>query len=187
MNRRGFTLIELLTVIAIIGILASIVLVSLSSARSKARDARRVADIKTLQVALEEYFNDNLSYPPTLGDSTKGLVAKGYLSVLPSDPSGTVSCTTGGESSCYLYQTANAAGTANCTGSNLPIKYHLAAVMENSGADGTGYYAQDADAHLTQTCSNSPDVWGRSIGCTTSSAGQPAASGSTESCYDVTN
>src|SRR3989338_572095 len=61
--KRGFTLIELLVVIAIIGILSSVVLASLNSARKKGRDARRVADVKQIQLALELYYDAHSNYP----------------------------------------------------------------------------------------------------------------------------
>lgn len=70
-NRKqpGFTLIELLIVIAIIGILATIVLISLNSARSSSRDARRVADIRQAVTSLEVYYNDNNNYPASTADA----------------------------------------------------------------------------------------------------------------------
>jgi prepilin-type N-terminal cleavage/methylation domain-containing protein len=62
-HNHGFTLVELLVVISIIGLLASIVLVSVNSARSKARDSRRISDIRQLMIALELYYDSNGHYP----------------------------------------------------------------------------------------------------------------------------
>jgi prepilin-type N-terminal cleavage/methylation domain-containing protein len=66
---RGFTLIELLVVIAIIGLLASIVLASLSTARIKGQDAARISDVKSLEAALELYYSNNNGYPTSAGSS----------------------------------------------------------------------------------------------------------------------
>ncbi len=68
MNRKGFTLIELLIVIAIIGILASVVLVGIGPAQRSGRDARRIADLRQIQNALELYKSANGQYPVGSGD-----------------------------------------------------------------------------------------------------------------------
>jgi type II secretion system protein G len=98
-DKKGFTLIELLVVIAIIGILATIVLVSLNTARQKARDVRRIADMRQIALALEMYYDDNpLGYPG--GTNLANCIASewttmegvieggGYMTSVPSDPGG---------------------------------------------------------------------------------------------------
>lgn len=52
MKTKGFTLIELLIVIAIIGILSSVILVSTGGARLKARTARSVSELKSVNTAI---------------------------------------------------------------------------------------------------------------------------------------
>ena len=61
--RQGFTLVELLVVISIIGILSSFAVVSLNSARVKARDALRKGDMAQLRTAINLYYDDNEEYP----------------------------------------------------------------------------------------------------------------------------
>ncbi len=95
--------------IAIIGILASVVLASLNSARSKSRDARRVADIKQLQLALELYYDVNgNTYPSDISFS----LAPNFIPSIPSDPLG----------GSYAYH--------NCS----PNSYHLGASLENENS-----------------------------------------------------
>jgi type II secretion system protein G len=91
-GERGFTLIELLVVIAIIGMLSSVILSSLNGARKKARDARRLADLKQVQTALELYYSDNVAYPVSATQASTvtalSALAPSYIAAVPDDPLG---------------------------------------------------------------------------------------------------
>jgi len=98
MSKKSFTVIELLLVIAIIGLLFSIVLVASSGARAQARDAKRKADIDAIRKALEFYYIEHDRYPkktawvsleenPTLDTGEKFSEAVGkWLPIIPKDP-----------------------------------------------------------------------------------------------------
>ncbi len=132
-NQRGFTLIELLVVIAIIGLLSTLAVVALNNARQKSRDAKRVADIKQIQTALEMYYNECDAYPA--GDASSrlsgssqaasGSCAAGnddiefskFMSQIPEPPTpADGSCTT--DNNTYYYVSCNATG-GTCNNSQI--------------------------------------------------------------------
>lgn len=119
-DEKGFTLVELLVVIAIIGILATLLILQLGVARSRARDAKRIADVNQVRSALELYFDDNGSYPTTT--ALAPLLSPRYLQNLPQDPlSGTCSGYSGAVG-CYGYAWSPTTGRA--------IRYHMWAELE---------------------------------------------------------
>jgi type II secretion system protein G len=136
---KGFTLIELLVVVAIIGILATVVLSSLSSARESARDAKRLSDIKTIQTALEMYANDNNGKYPTISwagshaDSWADL--EGRLgTTLPVDPINTSTSTRNRSANQgnFVYSYKGSGSSSWCYGSAYMLVFNL----EGKNGDG---------------------------------------------------
>jgi type IV pilus assembly protein PilA len=81
-RQKGFTLIELMVVIAVIGILAAIALVSLTGVQRNARDSQRKNDMSTYRTALQRYFTAQESYPTSsvaTGDVSAPAVTAGSI------------------------------------------------------------------------------------------------------------
>ncbi len=119
-KNRGFTLIELLVVIAIISVLSSLFISNYMEVRKKSRDAKRMADLKEIQKALELYKLDQNppAYPTALPSpcTTWSSSSKVYMKTVPGDPLGTCSSPTP-----YSYQ----------RDPSDSLKYTLEACMES--------------------------------------------------------
>jgi len=119
-KNNGYTLIELLTVISIMGILTAIIYTSFSSAQARSRDQKRVSDVSTIQLALENYFNKNGRYPT----STDVLVPV-FLSSIPTPPYA--------EEGQYNYFPLTKSGMGEvCTSYQLWIRFELSNDYLNS-------------------------------------------------------
>ena len=136
-KQSGFTIVELLIVIVVIGILATLVIVTFSGVQQKARDTKRETDVKALASQLEVYYANNGSYPALaqLQDNAwvqanlKGLDVAGLVA-----PNGTGTNTivgSGAATTNYQYVVTPAGCTTaakDCTG------FTLTATREASGA-----------------------------------------------------
>ena len=94
---KGFTLIEIIVVLAILGIIAGALLATINPVAQlqKSNDARRKSDLESLQRALELYYQDKGSYPPSSGNFKLlinsvtlnwGGSWSPYMTTLPTDP-----------------------------------------------------------------------------------------------------
>lgn len=128
-KEKGFTLIELLVVVAIIGLLASVVLASLSTAREKARDAERISDMGQMKTALELYYGSCGQYPNATSGYLDGTESDGCSGTTtlddfinpPSAPNG---------SDEYVYAPSGTGNVDYCLGADLEDDNHAQA---NSG------------------------------------------------------
>lgn len=152
---QGFTLIELLVVISIIGLLSSIVLTSLNSARIKARDTQRKSDLHQIGLAMELYYDSNQTYIiPTTGSNgcscgwfnyengssyaisiAHGLANAGLLSISIQDP---------------LIKSTNQ--TPQYMKYQCGFGYYVYAKLENPSPEDIATY----DNSVSQGCSSSP-------------------------------
>lgn len=191
-GERAFTLVELLVVIAIIGILATIVLVSLNTARIRARDTKRLGDIRQIQLALELFADShNQVYPQADMYSTTACGTGVACGLASSDSCGTRQCLstvprdpTGTPAPQYWY---------NYTPVTNPTSYHLGANLEesvnsglNSDRDCNDGVAGGCGPAVFTTASGNPvgAVFGASPEANTGCTGIAVVN---RFCYDVTN
>ncbi len=163
MKRGAFTLVELLVVISIIGLLSTIAIVSMNSARSKSRDTKRIADIRQIITAMQLYYQDNGKYPDASGalGCSCGSSALGYCCLGYAEG---VSCHVGTGHGCAALNSALSSYMANIPDDpeHAPNTYGSAYLYLNQ--DSVGGSAAPALHWGYDQVSNSTNCYGGTFG-----------------------
>ena len=157
---RGFTLIELLVVIAIIGILSSVVLVSLNSARSKGKDGRVQEEASQIKTWLESN-NNGTSYNDITSTATAGTANNAGTSTLSTSTGlglllSDINTLEGAYPSIYVVSTGASASSSTIGTYSVYVKqsngYFCVSSSGNSVTNTTGAAIPAPAAGNTGTC-----------------------------------
>lgn len=133
-KHSAFTLVELLVVIGIIMILVAVGMMSYANAQKVGRDAKRKADLKQIQAALEMMRADNGSYIIATNAISTSLLSlttpSPYIQSLPADPT---------SGNYYYYSSTNG------------VTYSLCGLLEND------HDAELGSCDITVSCSATDD------------------------------
>ena len=126
LTKKGFTLVELLVVISVIGLLSTVAVVSMGTARQKARDTTRIATMKQLATGLESFYSDIGGYPAEAATTAAYAIGGHVLCKATTRAAGTdidnTSCTGTAYTTVSKYPTPVPASAAACTtGATFPF------------------------------------------------------------------
>jgi prepilin-type N-terminal cleavage/methylation domain-containing protein len=136
-RQKGFTIVELLIVIVVIGILATLVIVTFTGVQKKARDSQRQTDINAVDSHLEAYYASNGHYPSYADLSSAAWVSANLKGLDPQalvDPKAGSIQQGNGDATHYGYKVFQSDGTTSCeTDDTQCATFTLTATLEGGG------------------------------------------------------